>query len=153
MNKTNTTKQVHNFPLFAFSFVLLLIFTSVANADFTKEGDIVKDSVTKLEWQDDAVGDEMQWQEAIEYCESLELGGYDDWRLPNINELKTIIDRSRYNPAIVLVFENTSSYDYWSSTTYEDGHDVAWNVNFYVGYVYGSSKDDDRYVRCVRAGQ
>jgi len=153
MNKTNTTKQVHNFPLFAFSFVLLLMFTSVANADFTKEGDIVKDSVTKLEWQDDNITDTMEWQEAIEYCESLELGGYDDWRLPNINELKTIIDRSRYNPAIISAFEHTSSGNYWSSTTYEDYHDFAWNVYFYSGRVYNGSKGNDIYVRCVRDGQ
>ena len=152
MNKTNTTKQVHNFPLFAFSFVLLLMFTSVANADFTKDGDIVKDSVTKLEWQDDNITDTMEWQEAIEYCESLELGGYSDWRLPNINELKTIIDRSRYNPAIISAFEHTISNYYWSSTANEGGHEYAWVVSFYYGYVYDDYKGNDAYVRCVRDG-
>ena len=122
-------------------------------ADFTKEGDIVTDSVTKLEWQDDAITDEMEWQEAIEYCEGLELEEHTDWRLPNINELKTIIDRSRYNPAIVSAFEQTSSNYYWSSTTYENYHEHAWNVYFFYGSVGYYSKDGDRYVRCVRAGQ
>ena len=122
-------------------------------ADFTKEGDIVKDSVTKLEWQDDNITDTMGWPEAIEYCENLELGGYDDWRLPNINELKTIIDRSRYNPAIISAFEHTSSNRYWSSTTNEGDHEGAWGVYFYYGYVNGNYKGNDRYVRCVRDGQ
>jgi hypothetical protein len=122
-------------------------------ADFTKEGDIVTDSVTKLEWQDDAITDTMEWQEAIEYCEGLELEEHTDWRLPNINELKTIIDRSRYNPAIVSAFEQTSSSYYWSSTTYEGGHEDAWAVCFDDGYVSYDYKDYDYYVRCVRAGQ
>jgi len=122
-------------------------------ADFTREGDIVKDSVTKLEWQDDNVTDTMEWQEAIEYCEDLVLGGYDDWRLPNINELKTIIDRSRYNPTIVSAFEHTGSRGYWSSTTDENGHEGAWFVFFYNGDVYYGSKDVNYYVRCVRDGQ
>jgi len=134
--------------------IIIMLGLSIALlADFTKEGDIVTDSVTKLEWQDDAVGDEMEWQEAIEYCESLELGGYDDWRLPNINEFKTIIDRSRYNPAIVLAFEYISSSYYWSSTTVENGHENAWFVHFDNGYVSYSNKDNHSYVRCVRAGQ
>jgi len=152
MNKTNITRPVHNFSLLTFSFALLLMFTSVANADFIKEGDIVKDSVTKLEWQDDNITDTMEWQEAIEYCESLELGGYSDWRLPNINELKTIMDRSRYNPAIVSAFEHTSSGIYWSSTTNENRHEEAWYVLFEGGGVDNGYKFNDLYVRCVRAG-
>jgi len=113
----------------------------------------VLDSKTGLEWQDDAVGDTMNWVEAIKHCESLELDSNKDWRLPNINELKTIIDRSRYNPAIVSTFEHTSSSGYWSSTTYEGGHGTAWLVYFYDGYVDRYPKDTSRYVRCVRDGQ
>ena len=28
-----------------------------------------------------------EWIGAIDYCESLDLGGKNDWRMPNINEL------------------------------------------------------------------
>ena len=113
MNRTNTNRPLHNFSLFTISFSLLLIFTSVASADFSRDGGIVKDSVTGLEWQDDDIGDKMEWREAISHCESdVSLGGHGDWRLPNVNELKSIIDRSRYNPAIVTAFEHTSLYYY-----------------------------------------
>jgi len=134
--------------------IIVMLGLSIALlADFTKEGDIVTDSITKLEWQDDAITDKMEWQEAIDYCESLELAGYTDWRLPNINELKTIIDRSRYDPAIVSIFEYTSSSCYWSATIYEYDYEYVWSVYFSVGIVGANHKDNDNYVRCVRDGQ
>ncbi len=139
--------------------ILLIIIglSIVANADFTKSGNIVTDSATGLQWQDNEVGNRMMWEEAIRHCEELELDNYSDWRVPNINELKTIIDRSRYNPAIVEEFENTESYKYWSSTTGKFNA-RAWGVMFYSGttYDYGDKNDDNfdvSYVRCVRVGQ
>ena len=124
-------------------------------ADFTRDTStaIVTDSATGLEWQDDAIGSSTTWQSAIDRCENLTLGGQSDWRLPNINELKTIIDRSKVNPAIISAFTQTSSDGYWSSTTTEDYKDNAWGVYFYDGYVGSHGKDNYYYVRCVRAGQ
>lgn len=130
-----------------------MIGLSLLQADFTKTGDIVKDSVSKLEWQDDAVGSTTTWQSAIDRCEALSLGGYSDWRLPNINELKSIVDRSKVFPAIVNGFENVSSNDYWSSTTYEDSKGTAWIVSFGGGDVGSYGKGDNNYVRCVRDGE
>ena len=154
MNQTNKTRPAHNFSLFTISFSLIIMFTSVVSADLSRDGDIVTDSATGLQWQDDAVGDTMEWREAISHCEDdVSLGGHDDWRLPNINELKTIIDRSRTSPAIVSAFEHTSSSVYWSSTTLENRHDNAWGVGFYGSYVGRGTKDNDLYVRCVRDGQ
>jgi hypothetical protein len=123
-------------------------------ADFSRDGSIVTDSATGLQWQDDAVGDTMTWREAISHCEDdVSLGGHDDWRLPNINELKTIINRGRYNPAIVSAFKHTSSSDYWSSTTNEYDREGAWGAYFGNGNVYDDGKGNNGYVRCVRDGQ
>ena len=133
--------------------LLIMIGLSLLHADFTKTGDIVKDSVSHLEWQDDAVGSSMLWESAITHCEALSLGGHSDWRLPNLNELKSIVDRSKINLAIVNGFDNTSSNYYWSSTTYEGGKDGAWIVSFNGGYVRDYSKGNSIYVRCVRDGQ
>ena len=133
--------------------LLIMIGLSLLKADFTKTGDIVKDSLSKLEFQDDAVGSSMIWESAVAHCEALDLGGHSDWRLPNINELKSIVDRSKINPAIVNGFENTSSYYYWSSTTYEGGKGYAWRIYFYYGFVDYNAKDGYYYVRCVRDGQ
>jgi len=130
--------------------LLIMIGISILNADFTKSGDTVTDSVSKLEWQDDSATESATWVEAIEKCESL---NHSDWRLPNINELKSIVDRSKENPAIVETFQNNYSSNYWSSTTYEGSSDYAWFVDFFYGSVYGYDKSGNGYVRCVRGGQ
>ena len=132
------------------------VLNSTRQPDSGSQGAVVNsvlDSKTGLEWQDDAVGDTMDWVEAIKYCESLELDSNKDWRLPNINELKTIIDRSKYNPAIISAFEHTSSNGYWSSTTYEGNRELVWGVRFDGGFVGYDGKDNDYYTRCVRDGQ
>jgi len=94
------------------------------------------------------------WVAAIDYCENtLALGGYTDWRLPNRNELLSIVDYSQVNPAIYSVFANKSSDGYWSSTTYAGNTSIAWDVWFERGYSSLSMKINKEYVRCVRGGQ
>ena len=130
-----------------------MIGVSVLNADFIKSGDTVMNTISKLEWQDNEIGSTTDWESAIERCEILVLSGYSDWRLPNINELKSIVDRSKYNPAIVDSFQNTDSSSYWSSTSDEGNSDYAWLVYFYDGGVGNYGKSSNLYVRCVRGGQ
>ena len=131
---------------------LFFILTVNMNADFIKSGDIVTDSTTGLQWQDNNETKSLKftWIEAINYCEGLNLGEYSDWNLPNINEFKTLIDRSKKKPAIVNGFENIVSSSYWSSSTTHRDTSSAWIIRFYYGYVNGSSKTDDNYIRCVR---
>jgi hypothetical protein len=133
-----------------------MIGLSILNAEIIRDADtgIVTDTSSQLMWQDDAIGTDTTWQNAIERCETLTLGSYSDWRLPNINELKSIVDRSKVYPAIVTGFVNTSSSNfYWSSTTYENLKSYAWLVDFYYGRVGYDSKGNNLYVRCVRDGQ
>ena len=54
----------------------------------------IRDSSTKLLWQKSFVSGK-NWKEALEYCENLEYAGYSDWRLPNKNELATLLDYSK----------------------------------------------------------
>ena len=94
------------------------------------------------------------WQRALAECENFELAGYSDWRLPNRNELQSIIDYSQYTPAINTVyFPDTVSDGYWSSTTdaYVTSH--ARLVYFNYGYLGSSDKNDRNYVRAVRSAQ
>jgi hypothetical protein len=75
--------------------------------------------------------------------------------LPNIRELESITDATRYNPAIDAVFfpDAQASY-YWSSTTYVHDPISAWVVDLFGGSVeYYLGKDNSNYARCVRGAQ
>ena len=125
-------------------------------ADFTKAGNTVTDNTTGLQWQDDVVGSTRTWQAAIDHCEALSLDGFNDWRLPNLNELISLVDYGSTRPAIDPTFQSVASNDYWSSTTYAGISGSAWYVTFSYGnqsYDGKSGSGSSRYVRCVRAGQ
>ena len=107
-------------------------------------------------WQKATAPGTYTWEQALTYCENLTLpaGGYSDWRLPNRNELQSIVDYSRYNPAIdTTFFPDTVASNYWSSTTYADNTSYAWYVYFSYGGVGNYSKTSSYYVRAVRGGQ
>ena len=93
------------------------------------------------------------WESALTYCENLILppGGYTDWRLPDVKELRSIVDNSRYDPAIYTEFFPGTETDYywWTSSSFL-WNDSAWFVAFYNGYTYINSKMDAYYARCVR---
>lgn len=82
----------------------------------------VTDKATGLVWQqaDDGIG--RDWQTALAYCESLVLADHDDWRLPNIKELQSIVDYNHANPALdTSIFTQTDIEGwFWSSTTHGD---------------------------------
>ncbi len=62
---------------------------------YTNNGDgTITDNSTNLMWQEIPIDTKMSWAEAMEYCENLELGGYDDWRLPTAKELFSLSDFS-----------------------------------------------------------
>jgi hypothetical protein len=113
----------------------------------------VTDTSTSLMWQQDG-STSKSWSEALAYCEALNLGGYKDWRLPNEKELRSLVDYSRYSPAInTTYFPNTVSSSYWSSTTYAYTTSNAWGVYFLYGDDYYSYKSNSCYVRAVRGEQ
>ena len=119
------------------------------------------DPSTGLMWEiksDDGGARDMDhaytWQDALEYCENLNLANYTDWRLPDREELRSIANYSNYNPSIdETQFPNTRADGYWSSTTCAYSTSSAWYVDFnYGGDGYGT-KTGTRYVRAVRTGQ
>lgn len=108
-----------------------------------KDGTI-SDLATGLMWQMMDDGSTRDWKEALEYCEGLELAGYDDWRLPNVKELQSIVDYGKSvqttgTPAIDDMFVLTGIIDpngelnygfYWSSTTHQDGRNTADSASY-----------------------
>ncbi len=135
------------------SILLSLVLAGVLSANCVSNGDgTTTCSDTGLTWQDNAdVGSiSKTWKEAIDYCENLTLAGKSDWRLPNIKELKSIVDRSRHNPALKDGFTKRSTNWFWSSTTYSSDPDDAWLTNFYNGNDGWDHKSNSDSVRCVR---
>jgi hypothetical protein len=132
----------------------LLIALSAFCDDFIRDdtNGIITDNRSGLQWQDDANASlsPTAWQGAIERCEGLALGGYDDWRLPNINELLTIVDYSRFNPALASAFQNSALSRYWSSTSYVANPQVGWTILFTEAAEFVDDKNIECYVRCVR---
>ena len=110
---------------------------------------------TKLMWQDnsDAKSVKKDWSGVQEYCKSLTIGEYSDWRLPEYNELLSIVDYNKANPVIKKGFKNVASSRYWSSSESVSYSSKAWYVNFSSGNTYSSYKSSKSYVRCVRGRQ
>lgn len=123
---------------------------------YIDNGVTVTDTVSGLEWQK-AVKGPMAWKEALAYADGLVLGGKSDWRLPDKNELRSLLDYSTFNPAINKVFAATTSQwggNYWTSTTSINDPAYAWPIGFGDGPwgIYGD-KSTGYYVRVVRGGQ
>jgi len=146
------------FKIFISLTLTLTLFNDMAIAgSFTDNGNgTVSDSNTGLIWQKEDDNTTRTWESAITYCEGLSLGTYSDWRLPNIKELRSIVDTTTYIPAInSTYFPNTNSSDYWPSTTNARYSTNVWVVHFVGGGVGDTttSKSNNYYVRCVRGGQ
>ena len=109
---------------------------------------VVTDSTTGLMWQKTYEADKT-WQQALKYCEDLTYAGYSDWRLPNKNELASLLNLDK-SAAPYSDFPNMPSDWFWSSSTYILYTDNAWDVGFYYGLVGYYYKTKSHSVRCVR---
>jgi len=106
--------------------------------------DTVTDNCTGLMWQRDGLG-EAVWWDALVACENLVLAGFDDWRLPNLHELASIIDYSARDPAVPQEFSDfTTLVHYHSSTFYRrasftcTGPERVWGVTGATGGIGAS---------------
>jgi hypothetical protein len=101
----------------------------------------------------------MTWADAVAAANGSSYAGYSDWHLSNINELRSLVDRGCFNPAIndskfPQLGQGSYNYYYWSSTTYGLHSDKAWYVYFnYDGETQAVDKVSARSVRLVRGPQ
>lgn len=109
-----------------------------------------------------------KWVDAVQHSKNVDYAGYSDWRLPTVDELKTLVycssgvsdkDDDRCNngserPTInQQAFPNTLSNWYWSGSPYASSSDYAWGVDFNYGYSSANYCDNFYAVRLVRSGQ
>jgi len=92
--------------------------------------------------------------------------GHDDWRVPNVRELQSIVDFHTTNPAVSAAFNTactagcdvttcscTTATFYWSSTAYMNSPGNKWQVDFVGGYVNNGGNINLHSVRAVRGGR
>jgi len=127
-----------------------------------------------LMWQKETVKKEMNWNDAMEYAKNLRLGGYDNWRLPTIEEFRkiihscggieisisdkdwvTITNKNNTNKSYQSCYKSKRfiSGDYWSGSMDTHNYYVAWLIGFNNGGSHNSNMIYTCSVRCVRAGE
>ncbi len=135
---------------------------------FQDNGDgTVSDLVTGLLWEKTPTFETYQHEDAVAYCENLETGGTDDWRMPTIKELYSLADyrgellldgtSTPYIDSLYFDFEYPAgdrqyAGQYWSSTRYtvtpsSDAEDQMkyFGFNFADGHIkaYGTAYSFD----------
>ena len=111
------------------------------------------------------------WLARVNAEDGIGFAGYNDWRIPNVKELQSVVDYGTFDPAVDPAFNNgvspactvltcsaTASDSYWSSSALAKFPEKAWIVTFYLGTDFGEYKLFDpgyshfHFVRAVRGG-
>ncbi|MFO8071460.1 MAG: DUF1566 domain-containing protein [Polyangia bacterium] len=100
----------------------------------TQSGDtFVADAATGLEWQQVSTNGMVSWKDALAHCEGLSFAGHDDWRLPDVVELSTLVDDEKEEPPAIntVYFEGFEpGAGYWTSTTSRSTSTAAYVLYF-----------------------
>ena len=134
-----------------FFFAILMTVAPFHASDCSAQG--LTDENTALMWQDipENKGVLFTWDEAKEYCDALDQGGYDDWWLPSESELTSIVSLQRpEGRRIKTGFTYYKGAPYWTSSTYAWNAPHAWVIDFGTGSSYSMEKTQRCFVRCVR---
>jgi hypothetical protein len=138
--------------------------TPVPSPRFTDNGDgTITDNLTGLTWLKDAgcLG-RQDWASALAAANALADGNLacaltdgsvaGDWRLPNRNEIASLLNLGTNPASTGLPFMNFVDSFYWSSTTRASETPDAWIVDFGGGTVTDSGKQNMHFVTAVRRG-
>lgn len=116
----------------------------------------VTDNLTGLLWVRSPSVTPDTWANALASANNLTLCGFSDWRLPNINELESLVNSEVANQATFLNaqgFTDVQANNYWSSSSDASDATNAWIVNMSDGSAFAFFKPNSRYVWPVRAGR
>ena len=127
-------------------------FIPAVASDFetSSDGTTVTDKQTGLMWQKEYASNKT-WQEALKFCEDSTDAGYYDWRLPNKNELASLVNHEKLNSPYSYFQDMPSNY-FWSSSTNVSSI-YGRLVGFEFGNIHSIDKAEVSNVRCVRSEQ
>ena len=140
---------------------------------YTNHNSTITDKITGLMWKQCAEGlshstggndcatgvpSTNTWQEALQVPLSVNTGsgfaGYKDWRLPNVNELKSLAADTCYDPSInTTIFPNAPTSFFWSSSLSSRNSSNAWMQNFADSSNASNKRTIKHHVRLVRSEQ
>ncbi|MET0026473.1 MAG: DUF1566 domain-containing protein [Candidatus Thiodiazotropha sp.] len=120
-------------------------------------GELVEDRLTDLTWTRCAnpAGFPLDWQEALDYVAEMnqqQALGFDDWRMPNRRELRSLISHQTLRPPLPLDHPFTDVFGnwYWTSTTAAVAPDHAWYISLDGGRMFFGGKDQSFMLWPVR---
>ncbi len=133
---------------------------------FTVSGDCITDKLTGLMWLRRPSFESRSWEDALQYANSLNSltrCGFKNWRLPNINEMESLINAGESSPFLWLTNKGfiTGNIDtakdglisdyYWTSTYYGLSPELVWMLDLNDGGIYYESKEAYLYALPVRS--
>ena len=113
----------------------------------------VLDHLTGLMWVRNPGASEFTWQGALNHANSLDICGYTDWRVPNINEMLSLAHHGQASPNGWLIgqgFTSMHNGNYWTSTSYAASPASAWDVHFPSSVSYFITKSESIHAVPVR---
>lgn len=164
MNRVRLTLLCWLLPLNVMAMCNDAIVKSTPSSRFNIHSDgTATDKQTGLTWMRCSIGQTWQaggckgspsahnWQQALNLAKAHAFAGKNDWRLPSIKELSSILELSCVSPAInTVLFPNTVLSVYWTSSPYADDVNGAWGLHFSSGHSGNSYKGNNSFVRLVR---
>ncbi len=121
---------------------------------FVDNGDgTVTDRVTNLMWLQTPKTIPVSWDNAVEFCRTLDVKGHMGWRLPTIEELRALVDTKKQNPALPTghPFTNVLTHvGYWTKTKHKFGPQYVYQMNLWYGKDGYIKKDENSIVWPVR---
>ena len=131
--------------------LLIVCLSYGSSLKYEKSINIVTDNEKKLIWQDNSEVVEYleTFHSAKIYCELLVLNGYIDWRVPDIKEIRDILDVGEKR-SINQKFQYVNPNIYITKTTFKNDDTFTWAVNFQDGKILTVEKSIKNHIRCVR---
>lgn len=134
---------------------ILLFLINILNAQIYRDSsrDVVIDTNNSLMWQDDlaVLTTYLNHEEANKHCQNLTFAGYTNWRVPDIKEFETVVDKLNGRNYINVAFKFNVPDGYWA---FKPHTRTFWYYADYMNFVSGTAYYDNRkkkkYVRCVR---